>query len=69
MRYWKGCRSRIETTEAFQTSLARVTEFPLYDRLGRLVEQKAYDPPQADQTTTYGYDLVGRRTQLAFPDL
>ena len=45
-----------------------------YDRLGQLWQRQAYDDdgsggPGAEwQVTTYGYDLVGRRTEIIFPD-
>ncbi|MCG3138842.1 MAG: hypothetical protein HJJLKODD_02711 [Phycisphaerae bacterium] len=52
--------------EAYGTGLARATE-SLYDRLGRLSEMRAFDDSQV-QSTTYGYDLAGRRILVRLPD-
>jgi len=69
-----GRRTRV--TENANTNGSRVTD-SIYDRLGRLSKLVAYDgeaPTSPDpedenaQTTTYSYDLAGRRTKIAYPD-
>ena len=67
---------RIRVTENANTNGSRVTD-SVYDRLGRLAKLVAYDgqaPASPDpehayaQTTTYQYDLAGRRAGIVYPD-